>query len=57
MNKKQKAEISAFYNLYKKEKGEEIPCKKCIFKGKCPSEGKEEVYKICKKLVGGKKWD
>jgi hypothetical protein len=55
MNKKQKAEVNAFYEMYKKEKGEEIPCKKCIFKGKCPSEGKEEVYKICKEIEGGNK--
>jgi uncharacterized protein YbbK (DUF523 family) len=41
--------------MNKKQKAEEIPCKKCIFKSKCPSEGKEEVYKICKEIEGGNK--
>jgi hypothetical protein len=34
------------------EKETDIPCTKCIFKGKCPSENKEEVYKICKEIKG-----
>ena len=29
---------------------EEIPCKECIFKGKCPSENIKEVYEICKNI-------
>lgn len=33
----------------------DTPCTKCIFKGKCPSENKEEVYKICKEIKGGQK--
>jgi hypothetical protein len=36
------------------EKKADTPCTKCIFKGKCPSENKEEVYKICKE-IGGRK--
>jgi hypothetical protein len=34
------------------EKEADTPCTKCIFKGKCPSENKEEVYKICKEIGG-----
>jgi hypothetical protein len=37
LNKKQKAEISAFYDLYKKEKGE-----KMFYKFKCEKCGKVE---------------
>jgi hypothetical protein len=36
------------------EKEADTPCTKCIFKGKCPSENKEEVYKICKEIGGQK---
>ena len=41
MNKKQKAEISAFYDLYKKEKGEEM-----FYKFKCESCGKTQEVEI-----------
>jgi hypothetical protein len=36
------------------EKEADTPCTKCIFKGKCPSENEEEVYKICKEIGGQK---
>ena len=41
MNKKQRAEISAFYDLYKKEKGE-----KMFYKFKCESCGKVPEVEI-----------
>lgn len=41
MNKKHKAEINAFYDMYKKEKGE-----KMYYKFKCTACGKEEERNI-----------
>jgi predicted nucleic acid-binding Zn ribbon protein len=41
MNKKQKAEIFAFYDLYKKEKGE-----KMFYKFKCENCGKVQEVEI-----------
>lgn len=52
MKKQKKAEIETFFEMYKKEKGTDTPCTKCIFNGKCSSENKEEVYKICKEIKG-----
>ena len=56
MNKKQKAEISAFYELYKKEKGERV-CNNCKNKKCYIARLPESERKDCKEHHENYDWD